>query len=461
MARILIVDDEQSMREVLSILLKRQGHEVTAASNGEEAMRLVEAQEFGVVLTDLMMGGASGLDVLRHVIAHSPGTQVIVMTAHGTTETAIEAMKEGAYDYLTKPFKNNVVSLVCEKAAEKAALIQENFQLKRQVADQGRYEDLVGRSPTMRRVFDMITRVAPTRTTLLICGESGTGKELVARAIHARSAVSAGPFLAVNCGAIPAELLESEVFGAAKGADTGAGRDRPGLFEAASGGTLFLDEIGELPLTMQVKLLRVLQEKKVKRVGESHEREVDCRIVAATNRNLRQMVDDSSFREDLYYRLNVIQLDLPPLRERREDLQPLIHHFVQRYAREHGKDIKGLTREAATILLNYPFPGNIRELENIIERMVTLESGEWLSKEGLPYHMMQEQSFNQFADDLDIPEEGINLEAMVERLERNLLVKALQRSGGVRKRAAELLGITFRSIRYRLDKYGIDESDLT
>jgi len=459
MAKILIVDDEQSMREFLAILLKRQGYEVEAAESGEVALPLIASAAFDVVLTDLWMGKVTGLDVLRHAMDHSPGTQVVMMTAHGTTETAIEAMKEGAYDYLTKPFKNAAVTVVCAKAAEKAALVRENFQLKRQIAEQGHFEDIVGRSATMKRVFEMIARVARTRTTILVCGESGTGKELVARAIHARSAVAAGPFVAVNCGAIPAELLESELFGHVKGAFTGAGRDRPGLFQAAEGGTLFLDEIGELPLGMQVKLLRVLQEKRIRRVGEAREMDVDCRIVAATNRDLRQMVESNTFREDLFYRLNVIQLDLPPLRERKEDIGPLIQHFVHKYSTDHGKVFLGLTEEAARILFNYPFPGNIRELENIIERMVTLESGEWLSKDVLPYHMMQEQSFNQLADDLEIPEDGLDLEGMVERLERNLLMKALERSGGVRKRAAELLGISFRSIRYRLDKYGIGDDD--
>ncbi|MBH25685.1 MAG: Fis family transcriptional regulator [Myxococcales bacterium] len=460
MAKILIVDDELSMREFLGILLRKQGYEVTSVSSGEEAVAQVDREFYDVVLTDLKMSGMSGLDVLRQVSDRSPGTQVIMMTAYATAETAISALKQGAYDYLTKPFKVDAVKVVMEKAIEKAELVKENFKLKRQIAEQNRFEELVGKSSVMKRLYELIARVAQTKATILITGESGTGKELGARAIHKRSSCGEGPFVPVNCGAIPAELIESELFGHVKGAFTSANRDKMGLFQAAHGGSLFLDEVGELPMVMQVKLLRVLQEKKVKRVGGLHEESVDTRIIAATNRDLRQMVEDGTFREDLYYRLNVIQLDIPPLRERREDIPLLVQHFIRKYCSEHGKAFEGVDEEAMKILLNYPYPGNIRELENIIERMVTLETGEWLTKEGLPYHMMQEQSFNSLADDLEIPEEGLDLERMVERLERNLLVKALRKTGGVRKQAAETLGISFRSMRYRLDKYNISEKDL-
>jgi two-component system response regulator PilR (NtrC family) len=407
------------------------------------------------------MSGLSGLDVLTAFRRESPGTQVIMMTAFATAETAIRAMKEGAADYLTKPFKVDAVKVVLEKAIEKAELVKENARLKAQIAEQSRFEEIIGRSPSMRRVFEVITRVAGTRTTVLISGESGTGKEMVARAIHARSAQAGGPFLPINCGAIPEDLIESELFGHVKGSFTGAMRDKEGLFQAAQGGTVFLDEIGELPLNMQVKLLRVLQEKKVKRVGGVREEPIDCRIVAASNRHLRQMVEAGTFREDLYYRLNIIQIDLPALRERREDLALLIDHFLSKYSAEQGKHFQGVGEEALRILLNYHYPGNVRELENIIERLVTLETGEWLTKEGLPYHMMQDQGFNQLAEDMEIPEGGLDLEGMVERLERNLLLKALLKSGGVRKNAADLLGISFRSMRYRLDKYGIGDDEFT
>ncbi|MEL6180696.1 MAG: sigma-54 dependent transcriptional regulator [Myxococcota bacterium] len=460
MAKVLVVDDELSMREFLGILMRKQGHDVTTVSSGEEAVALMEHTFYDVVLTDLRMSGMSGLDVLRQAMERSPGTQVIMMTAFATAETAITALKEGAYDYLTKPFKVEAVRVVLDKAIEKAELVKENFRLKRQIAEQNRFEELVGKSSVMKRLYELIARVAQTKATILITGESGTGKELAARAIHNRSECRDGPFVPVNCGAIPADLIESELFGHMKGSFTGASRDKVGLFQAATAGSLFLDEVGELPMVMQVKLLRVLQEKKVKRVGGIHEESVDVRIVAATNRDLRQMVDEGRFREDLYYRLNVIQLDIPPLRERREDIPLLVQHFMRKYCAEHGKSFQGVDEEAMKSLLNYPYPGNIRELENIIERMITLETSEWLTKEGLPYHMMQEQSFNSLADDLEIPDEGLDLERMVERLERNLLVKALRKTGGVRKQAAETLGISFRSMRYRLDKYNISEKDL-
>lgn len=460
MGKILIVDDELSMREFLSILLRKQGHEVMAVESGERALEHL-GDDFDVVLTDLKMSGISGMEVLTRFVRDAPGTQVIMMTAFATTDTAIRAMKEGAADYLTKPFKVDAVKVVVDKALEKAELVKENHRLRAQIDEQNRFECIVGRSPAMQRVFEMIVRVAGTKTTVLISGESGTGKEMVAKAIHARSGQSEGPFLPINCGAIPEDLIESELFGHVKGSFTGAMRDKEGLFQAARGGTVFLDEIGELPLNMQVKLLRVLQEKTVKRVGGVREEPIDCRIVAASNRHLRQMVEDGTFREDLYYRLNVIQLDLPGLRERREDIPLLVDHFLAKYSSEQNKQFQGVSAEAMKILLNYNYPGNVRELENIVERLVTLEAGDWLTRDGLPYHMMQEQSFNQLAEDMEIPDEGLDLEGMVERLERNLLLKALLKSRGVRKNAAELLGISFRSIRYRLDKYGINEDEFT
>ncbi len=461
MGRILVVDDEQSIREMLSIVLRRQGgHEVTLCDSGEEAVKLAHSGDFDVVITDLQMRGLTGIDVLRAFLQHSPGTQIILVTAYATAETAIEAMKLGAYDYLTKPFKNEAITVVVEKAIEKGALVRENFLLRKQLDSQHQFEQIVGRSPAMRRVFEMIMRVARTPATVLILGESGTGKEMTARALHARSDISQGPFVPINCGAIPADLIESELFGHVRGSFTGAHRDKEGLFQAASGGSLFLDEIGELPLSMQVKLLRVLQERKVKRVGSVREEAVTCRIIAASNRNMRDMIREGKFREDLYYRLNVIEIPLPPLRERREDLGLLIDHFIKKYAERYKKVCNGLDSEAAKILMNYPYPGNIRELENIVERLVTLETGELLTKDGLPYHMMQEQSFNKLAEDMEIPDEGLDLEAMVERLERNLLTKALRKAGGVRKKAAQLLGISFRSIRYRLDKYGIGDEEI-
>jgi two-component system response regulator PilR (NtrC family) len=302
--------------------------------------------------------------------------------------------------------------------------------------------------------------VAPTRTTVLITGESGTGKELVARAIHAKSDRSSGPFVPINCGAIPENLIESELFGHVKGAFTGAGNDKKGLFAAASGGTVFLDEIGELPMPMQVRLLRVLQERRIKPVGSATEQEIDCRVVAATNRDLKAMVDKNEFREDLYYRLNVIQLTLPSLRERREDLPLLVHHFLEKYALDMGKPIRGVARDAMDLLISYPYDGNVRELENIIERAVTLETTDMVTVESLPYHMQKGTDLSQWASDFEIPEAGLLLDDIVATLEQNLITKALRRTNGVRKEAAKLLGISFRSMRYRLEKYGIDADGL-
>ena len=455
-SRILIIDDERSMREFVSILLKKQGHEVDMADCAEAGFEKIDSENFDLVLTDLKMPGASGLDVLAYQKKRDPSTQVILMTAYASHDTAVKAMKAGATDYVTKPFKVEELLVQVDKALEIRALERENFYLKQRLADRTGLNRLVGRSTAMRRVYDMIMRVAPTRTTVLITGESGTGKELVAKATHENSDRKGAAFVPVNCGAIPENLIESELFGHVKGAFTGAASEKKGLFEMAHEGTIFLDEVGELPMSMQVKLLRVLQERAIKQVGAVQEKAVDIRVVAATNRDLKAMVDANEFREDLYYRLNVIQLMIPALRERREDLPLLIQHFLQKYADDLGKEIRGVERSAMDLLLSYPYDGNVRELENIIERAVTLEPGDMVTTESLPMHMQSGSNLLQWAGDLEIPEDGLDLDAIVENLERNLITKALRRSGGVRKGAAKLLGISFRSMRYRLDKYDID-----
>jgi two-component system response regulator PilR (NtrC family) len=460
MNRILVVDDERSMRDFITILLRKHGHVVETADDGEAALRLLGEREYDLVLTDLKMPGAGGLEVLAEVKRRDPSTQVILMTAYASTDTALRAMKEGARDYVTKPFKVDELLLQIEKALDVRRLERENFYLRAELAGRTKLDNIVGRSPAIKRVLDMVLRVAPTRTTVLITGESGTGKELFARALHEHSERADGPFVPVNCGAIPETLIESEFFGHVRGAFTGAQGDKKGLFAAAHGGTVFLDEIGELPMSMQVKLLRVLQERRLKPVGSVSEQEVDCRMVAATNRDLREMVQRGEFREDLYYRLNVIQIAIPPLRERRDDIQLLIQHFIERFSRELGKVIRGVSREAMDLLLHYPYDGNVRELENIIERAVTLEGTDMITVESLPYHMQKGNDLVQWANDFEIPEAGIRLDEIVENLERNLITKALRRTGGVRKEAAKVLGISFRSMRYRLDKYGIEVSDL-
>jgi two-component system response regulator PilR (NtrC family) len=460
MSRVLVVDDERSMREFLTILLRKQNYEVESVENAEGAMARLQEGGVDLVLTDLKLGGQSGLDVLEYVKEREPSVQVILMTAFATTETAIQALKAGARDYVIKPFKVDELLVQIEKALDVRRLERENLYLREELAGRVRLDRMVGRSGEMKRVFEMILRVAPTRTTVLITGESGTGKELVARALHSHSDRSEGPFVPVNCGAIPESLIESELFGHAKGSFTGASHDKKGVFAMADGGTIFLDEIGELPLAMQVRLLRVLQEKRVKPVGMATEVSVDCRVVAATNRDLKQMVTEGRFREDLYYRLNVIQIPLPALRERREDLPLLIQHFIDRFGREMGKGIRGVDKDAMSLLLGYPYDGNVRELENIVERAVTLETGDLVTVDSLPYHMQKGNDLAVFAADFEIPEDGVNLDQIVENLERSLITKALRRTNGVRKSAANLLGISFRSMRYRLDKYGIDADDL-
>jgi len=460
MPRILLVDDEQSMREMTRMMLSRDDYAVTVADSGEDAVEALETAEeetFDLVLTDLKMKGLSGLEVLDAVKRFDPSTQVVMMTAYATPETAVEAMKRGAYDYIEKPFKRESLLVLLSKALEKRRLLQENFLLREELAGRSGFGDMVGRSEAMVRLYEMLQRIAPTNTTVLVTGESGTGKELAARALHDRSPRNDASFVPVNCGAIPESLIESELFGHVKGAFTGAHRDKKGLFRAAEGGTVFLDEVGELPAATQVKLLRVLQERRVQPVGSTTRHDVDVRVVAATNRDLREEIRERRFREDLFYRLAVIEVQMPALRERTEDIPLLVEHFLHRYCEQQGKRIDGVTPEAMEVLVNYPWPGNVRELENVVERAVTLETDNLVSTDVLPYPMMQEESLMRLASDMDLPDEGLDLEAMVEKLERSLLTKALKRTGGNRTDAAKLLGISFRSIRYRLDKYDIDD----
>ena len=458
MGRVLVADDEQSMREFLSIALRRAGHEVTLASSGAEALTALRAQPADVVITDLRMPGElDGLGLLRAVRAEAVDAEVILVTAFATADTAIAAMKQGAYDYLTKPFKIDELHALIDRAMEKRALVAENAALREQVAGRVRMAQLLGRSRAMQKVFELVGKISSTRTSVLITGESGTGKELVARALHTEGSRAGGAFVAVNCGAIPDELMESELFGHVKGAFTGAHADRPGLFREADGGTLFLDEIGELSLGLQVKLLRALQEKKVKPVGGSHEIEVDVRVVAATNRELEEEVARGAFRQDLYYRLNVIEVRLPPLRQRREDVSLLVEHFLRRFGKDHHKTLTGLSPAAMKRLEDYDFPGNVRELENIIERSVALAPGPVIDLDDLP--PLRTAGPKPATLTGDLPDEGVDLDRLVADFERAWVQKALDRAGGVRKKAAQLLGITFRSMRYRLEKLGLENGE--
>ena len=452
--RILVVDDELSMREFLSILLEREGYDVSVAGSAVDALRLMESALFDLVLSDVNMPGLSGIELLARIKEKSPETAVLMLTAFSTAEQAVEAMKLGAYDYLCKPFKNDELKQLIKNALEKQGLKRENRLLKKDAGERDSFCGIIGKSRKMRELFDMIQKVAASQSSVLILGESGTGKELAARSIHTCSPRKSKPFVAVNCGAIPENLIESELFGHKKGAFTGAVGDRPGLFEQAEGGTLFLDEIGELPLLMQTKLLRVLQEREFKRVGDAQTRKTDVRIISASNRDLEAQVKDSSFREDLFYRLNVVQLVLPPLRERVEDIPLLIEYFCRKLqANGQGKPAT-VTPGALKMLVNHPFPGNIRELENCIERSLIIDPAV-ISELSLPKQLLVGK-LPCFTADCDIPEGGMQLEPLLDELEKRYLLKALERTGGAKKKAGELLGMSFRSFRYRLAKFGLD-----
>jgi two-component system response regulator PilR (NtrC family) len=461
--KILVADDEQSMREFLDIMLKKEGYKVSLASNGEEVSKLVENDLFDLVLLDIRMPKLDGISALKKIKANTPETVVIMITAYASADTAIKAMKEGAYDYITKPFKVDEIKLIIKNALEKKNLQKENILLKQAVRDRFHFGNIIGQSPKMVVLYDLLEKVSPTKTNILITGESGTGKELVAKAIHYNSPRKEKPFVTLNCGAIPESLIESELFGHMKGAFTDAIATKKGLFEVADEGTIFLDEISELPLLMQVKLLRVLQDKEFKRVGGTEDIRVDVRIIAATNKELEEAVKEKRFREDLFYRLNVIQIKLPPLRDRREDIQILANHFLKKYSQELSKNILKISPDALQILMNYEYPGNVRELQNIIERAVALESSPDLTAHNLSSYLSEQPLLRKGPIDIEIPNDGIDLEKMVEDLERTLLLKALDKTKGIKKKAAELLHINFRSMRYRLEKYGLNhgsDSDL-
>jgi two-component system response regulator PilR (NtrC family) len=449
--RVLVVDDERSMRELLAIMLKQAGHDVTVADGGEAAIAALKGDAFDLVITDLRMREVDGLAVLRAAKEHSPQTVVLVVTAFASTETAVEAMKLGAYDYLTKPFKLDEIKLTIANALERKRLQDENQALKRQLRRERGFENFIGKSRQMLDIFDTIRKAADSVSTVLIAGESGTGKELVARAIHDESPRRNGPFVSVNCGAIPETLMESELFGHLKGAFTGAVANTVGLFSAAAGGTLFLDEITEVPPSVQVKLLRAIQEREIRRVGDTRDTRVDVRLIAASNRDVAKAVADGTLREDLFYRLNVIPIHIPPLRERREDIPPLVAHFIGRLSAELGRPVRGVTPEALAILENHRWPGNVRELENVIERALVLGSGDRLDAPALPPDLLRPRDMPDLP--VEIPDEGLDLEATLSRIEQRYIQMALARTGGVQTRAAELLRVSFRQFRYKLQKY--------
>lgn len=455
-SRILVVDDEESIREFLEIMLKKEGYEVTLAEDGQKAKDLLTKKTFDMIISDLQMPHVTGIELLKHVKESYPDTVFMLITAFGTTETAVEAMKMGAYDYLTKPFKIDEVRLNIQNALRSRNLEVENRSLKKELVKEYSFQNMVGNSPAMHSIYDMVKRVSQTPTNVLITGESGTGKEVVAKAIHYNGPLKDRPFVTVNCGAIPENLMESEMFGHKKGSFTGAVADKAGLFEVADGGTLFLDEVGELPLTIQVKLLRAIQERVIRRVGATDDMKVDVRIIAATNRNLEEMVQKGGFRQDLFYRLNVINIKTPSLRERRDDVPLLANHFLKKYNERLNKNISGISTEAMEILKKYDYPGNVRELENLIERTVALEGGATILPESLP-PMVNTSSGRKMAssNEIEIGDDGVDLDKVMGQIEKELLVKAIHAAGGVKKRAAKLLHISFRSMRYRIEKYNL------
>ena len=461
MEKILIVDDEHSMRDVLSIMLKRAGYAVTTAGDGEEGIAHINKDIYDLVITDLKMPKLGGLEVLKAVKEVSPETVVLVITAFASTDSAVEAMKRGAYDYLTKPFQVDEVQLIIRNALERRRLSSENMLLKREIASHSSLAQIIGQSEPMQKVLEVVKKVADTKSNVLICGESGTGKELIARAIHYNSARSRMPFVTVNCSALPEPLLESELFGHMKGSFTGAIANKAGLFEVANGGSIFLDEIGDTTAATQIKLLRVIQEREFRRVGGTKDVKVDIRIIAATNKDLRKAVADGSFREDLYYRLDVIPITLPPLRMRASDIPLLANHFLEQFSRASGKTIPSLTSDAMRVLLAHEWKGNVRELENLIERIVAFSSGQAISEEELqswltrPIAPAPAQVQAAYAPGTDLPPDGLDLEELINTIEKDLLMKALERAKWVKKKAARLLHLNTRSFRYRLDKYAI------
>jgi two-component system response regulator PilR (NtrC family) len=456
-SRVLVVDDEEGMRDFLTILLQKEGYTVQAVSTGEEAMRMIADRVFDLVITDLKMPQMDGLRVLHRIKEVDPKVGVILITAYASPETAVDAMKEGAFDYLVKPFDVEEMKDVVRVALERKQMGGAP-RVSRDVAPRTRFDNILGVSPQMQKIYDLISRVAETPTNVLITGESGTGKELVARAIHEHSPRKDKLILPINCGGLPENLLESELFGYQKGAFTGAVHNKPGLLELTSGGTVFLDEVGELPLPLQVKLLRVTQEKRFQRIGGTEEIHADIRLICATNKNLEEEVIQGRFREDLYYRLNVIHIFIPPLRERREDIDLLAQYFLEKYAREMGKDVQSLSSYASEALKNYHFPGNVRELENIIQRGVALEQSKLILPESLRLadHKRQESSFPSMPSAPEIPSEGFDMERWLSDMEKQLIQKALEKTGGVKTEAARILGISFRSLRYKIEKLGLD-----
>jgi two-component system, NtrC family, response regulator AtoC len=451
---ILVVDDEENLRHMLHVLLSKQGYMVDLATNGDEALRMALAKNYVFILSDIKMPVMDGAEFLDKALEAGIQSTVIMMSAYGTMDTAIECMKHGAYDYISKPFKNDEILLVLKKAAERERLKTENKRLKEELKREFSFSDIVSRNQRMQDIFTLVRKVAEFKTTVLILGESGTGKELIAKALHKQSKRKNAPFVAVNCGAIPHSLLESELFGHIKGAFTDASTDKAGLFEQANGGTLFLDEIGEMPLLLQVKLLRVLQDEEIRPVGSSIVKKIDVRVVSATAKDLEQEVVANRFREDLYFRLNVLAITLPPLRERSEDIPLLADHFLTKYGERFGKGGVRLSQDALRVLVGYPWPGNVRELENCIERGLLLCEGDMVGIDALPESVLGKSEPKTSA--AAIMPDLLSIKKAEEILERELIKRALEKTGGNRTHAARLLEISHRSLLYKLKEYEME-----
>ena len=453
MANIIIVDDEQSYRQLLTLVFEEEGNSIRTAMNGRQALGLIEEECPDVIVSDVKMPDMDGIELLRAVRETQPDVGVILMTAFASVETAREAFKLGADDFIQKPFDVEELKLIVRKTLEKQALIDENRAFKRAQRERGSVKNIVGTSAKMNAIFQMIETVAQVQSTVLVTGESGTGKELVARAIHDLGRRAERPFISINCGAFTETLLESELFGYVKGAFTGANTNRKGLFEAADGGTIFLDEIGETSPSMQVKLLRVLQERRVRAVGAHDEVAIDTRVIAATNRDLKKMCEEGTFREDLFYRISVIPISLPPLRERADDIPDLIDHFLRKFCEQAGKELT-MSPKTVQILEKYAWHGNVRELEHTIERAVALEPTSEIQPERLPDHVTNYNP-QRISAEFNLPENGLNLVSHLDNLEKTYVVEALRNTGGNQTRAAELLQMPVRSLRHLLDKHSI------
>ena len=452
---VLIIDDEKNMRHMLKVMLTKAGYSVQDAEDGYDGLKRMEASHFDFVLCDIRMPRMDGMAFLKQAKEKYPEQTLIMMSAYGNIETALQSMKEGAYDYISKPFKTDEVLLTLKKAEERERLKEENIRLKSRIGEiQAKYSfgNIIARSEAMARVFDLVKKVADHKTTVLVTGESGTGKELIARAIHSSGPRASSPLVAIDCGGIPENLLESELFGYKKGAFTDAVRDKPGRFEEADGGTIFLDEIGELPLSLQVKLLRVLQEEEIAPLGDIGSKKIDVRVIAATAKDLSKDVEEGMFREDLFYRINVMHIHLPPLRKRRGDIALLVGHFIDRFNTKLNKNIEGPSSEAMSLLMDYHWPGNVRELENVIERSILLATGRWITPAQFPPEMNTAQNPSPYFE----PGEGLSIKKASKRLQRALIEKALRQTGGNRTQAAKLLEISRPMLISKIKEYGLE-----